>query len=454
MKTDLIIIGAGPGGYATAAQAAAKGLSVTIFEAEEFGGTCLNKGCIPTKSFCKNAEVLDNLKEAESYGIEDVSFTFDINKVVERKDEIISQLQCAIISLLDNPLINMVNQEATFKDSKTLVAKGIKYSADNIIIATGSEPKFLPIEGAHLPNVLTSDEILDIDHVPASLCVIGGGVIGMEFASIFNSFGTEVTVVEFCKEILPNFDNDITKRLKLSLSKKGIKFITGAAVTSIKESKKDVIVMYDKKGEQQEIVCEKALMAVGRKPHLPAKINASGVEYNPHGIVVDSTMQTTVPGIYAIGDVNGLCMLAHAATFQGKRALNSILARRNNETPTDKIRLDIIPSAVFTRPEAAMVGLTEEEAKAKGIDFTSKKSFFRANGKALAMNEPEGIVKILVSNTDRKLLGCHLFGAHAADLVQEIADLIYTGTTIDDFAQMIHAHPTLGEVVQATVQQF
>jgi len=454
MKTDLIIIGAGPGGYATAAQAAAKGLSVTIFEAEEFGGTCLNKGCIPTKSFCKNAEVLDNLKEAESYGIEDVSFTFDINKVVERKDEIISQLQCAIISLLDNPLINMVNQEATFKDSKTLVAKGIKYSADNIIIATGSEPKFLPIEGAHLPNVLTSDEILDIDHVPASLCVIGGGVIGMEFASIFNSFGTEVTVVEFCKEILPNFDNDITKRLKLSLSKKGIKFITGAAVTSIKESKKDVIVMYDKKGEQQEIVCEKALMAVGRKPHLPAKIDASGVEYNPHGIVVDSTMQTTVPGIYAIGDVNGLCMLAHAATFQGKRALNSILARRNNETPTDKIRLDIIPSAVFTRPEAAMVGLTEEEAKAKGIDFTSKKSFFRANGKALAMNEPEGIVKILVSNTDRKLLGCHLFGAHAADLVQEIADLIYTGTTIDDFAQMIHAHPTLGEVVQATVQQF
>ena len=454
MKTDLIIIGAGPGGYATAAQAAAKGLSVTIFEAEEFGGTCLNKGCIPTKSFCKNAEVLDNLKEAESYGIEDVSFTFDINKVVERKDEIISQLQCAIISLLDNPLINMVNQEATFKDSKTLVAKGIKYSADNIIIATGSEPKFLPIEGAHLPNVLTSDEILDIDHVPASLCVIGGGVIGMEFASIFNSFGTEVTVVEFCKEILPNFDNDITKRLKLSLSKKGIKFITGAAVTSIKESKKEVIVMYDKKGEQQEIVCEKALMAVGRKPHLPAKIDASGVEYNPHGIVVDSTMQTTVPGIYAIGDVNGLCMLAHAATFQGKRALNSILARRNNETPTDKIRLDIIPSAVFTRPEAAMVGLTEEEAKAKGIDFTSKKSFFRANGKALAMNEPEGIVKILVSNTDRKLLGCHLFGAHAADLVQEIADLIYTGTTIDDFAQMIHAHPTLGEVVQATVQQF
>jgi dihydrolipoamide dehydrogenase len=454
MKSDLIIIGSGPGGYATAAQAAAKGLSVTIFEAEEFGGTCLNKGCIPTKSFCKNAEVLDNLKEAESYGIEDVSFTFDINKVVERKDEIISQLQCAIISLLDNPLINMVNEEATFKDSKTLVAKGIKYSADNIIIATGSEPKFLPIEGAHLPNVLTSDEILDIDHVPASLCVIGGGVIGMEFASIFNSFGTEVTVVEFCKEILPNFDNDITKRLKLSLSKKGIKFITGAAVTSIKESKKEVIVMYDKKGEQQEIVCEKALMAVGRKPHLPAKIEASGVEYNPHGIVVDSTMQTTVPGIYAIGDVNGLCMLAHAATFQGKRALNSILARRNNETPTDKIRLDIIPSAVFTRPEAAMVGLTEEEAKAKGIDFTSKKSFFRANGKALAMNEPEGIVKILVSNTDRKLLGCHLFGAHAADLVQEIADLIYTGTTIDDFAQMIHAHPTLGEVVQATVQQF
>lgn len=454
MKSDLIIIGSGPGGYATAAQAAAKGLSVTIFESKEFGGTCLNKGCIPTKSFCKNAEVLDNLKEAESYGIKDVSFTFDINKVVERKDEIVSQLQCAIISLLDNPLINVVNEEATFKDSKTLVAKGIEYSADNIIIATGSEPKFLPIEGAHLPNVLTSDEILDIDHVPASLCVIGGGVIGMEFASIFNSFGAEVTVVEFCKEILPNFDNDIAKRLKLSLSKKGIKFITGAAVTSIKESKKEVIVMYDKKGEQQEIVCEKALMAVGRKPHLPAKIEASGVEYNPHGIVVDSTMQTTVPGIYAIGDVNGLCMLAHAATFQGKRALNSILARRNNETPADKIRLDIIPSAVFTRPEAAMVGLTEEEAKAKGIDFTSKKSFFRANGKALAMNEPEGIVKILVSNADRKLLGCHLFGAHAADLVQEIADLIYAGTTIDDFAQMIHAHPTLGEVVQATVQQF
>lgn len=446
MKSDIIIIGAGPGGYETAHYAATRGLSVTIFEVGELGGTCLNRGCIPTKTLCKNAEVLNHLKEAAEFGVNDVTFSIDFAKMIERKNNVVTQLREGVSMALKHPNITLVNGEAVITSAKSVDCDGISYECDNMIIATGSKPKFLPIEGANLPCVLTSDEILDLDTLPKSLCVIGGGVIGLEFASIFNSLGVEVAVVEFCKEVLPNFDGDVAKRLRQSLAKKGISMNVGAGVTAITDNGDGTAtVMYEQKGKQLEIVCEKVLMAVGRAPRLPQGLDTAGVEHSQRGITVDDNMFTNIEGVYAIGDVNARCMLAHAATFQGKRAVNAILGEKDN------IRMDIMPSAVFTTPEASMVGVTDTYCKDNGIDVVVKKAFFRANGKAVAMNETDGILKLVVSTTDGKILGCHILGAHAADLIQEVAALMNKDATVDDLKDIIHAHPTLGEVVLAAV---
>ncbi len=443
MHTPLIIIGAGPGGYETAVLAAQRGIEVVLIEASAIGGTCLNEGCIPTKSFCKNAQVINDLKEAELYGIEGVSYNFNFAAVTERKNSIVSQLKQGVATLLSHKLIHLVEGKAQFVDAHTVEVNGEQYSADNIIIATGSVSKFLPIEGAHLPGVLTSKEMLELTEIPRRLCVIGAGVIGLEFASIFNSFGSEVTVVEFCKEILPRFDTDIAKRLKQSLSKRGIEILTQTGVTSIKQEGEEMQVSYNRKGKEETITVDRVLMAVGRRANTDSLNLADvGIEFTPAGIKVNAMMQTNVPHIYAIGDVTGGIMLAHAATWHGIRALNHICGNEN-----DGIRLDVIPGAVFTVPEVATVGLTEDECKDKGIDYRCGKAFFRANGKALCMNEPDGLCKV-IADADGKLLGCHLYGPHAADLVQEVCALISTGATVDQLKRIIHTHPTLGEVIQ------
>lgn len=446
MHTNIIIIGAGPGGYETAVHAAKQGLSVTIFEERKPGGTCLNEGCIPTKSFCKNAEVMEQLKEAEVYGIEHLSYSFDFRKVVERKNQVVELLNAGIDSLMQHKLITYVKGKAQLKDAHTVVANGEEYSADYILIATGSVTKLLPVPGMNLPGVLTSKEMLDIDHIPERLCVIGAGVIGLEFASIFHRFGSKVTVVEYAKEILPNFDTDIAKRLKQILGKRGIEIVNQAKVGGVAKQGDTLAVSYEYKGEQKVCEADTVLVAVGRAANVEAlNLQDIGIEYSPKGISVNENMQTNIPHIYAIGDVNGLCMLAHAATFQGLRALHHI------QKQTDSIRLDIIPAAVFTSPEAAMVGLTEEQCKEKGIAFVTKKAFFRANGKALAMNEPDGFCKLIVSSEDERILGCHLFGAHSADLIQEVCAMMNKEVTLTEFKQVIHGHPTLGEVVQSAL---
>ncbi len=446
MHTNIIIIGAGPGGYETAVHAAKQGLSVTIFEERKPGGTCLNEGCIPTKSFCKNAEVMEQLKEAEVYGIEHLSYSFDFGKVVERKNQVVELLNAGIDSLMQHKLITYVKGKAQLKDAHTVVANGEEYSADYILIATGSVTKLLPVPGMNLPGVLTSKEMLDIDHIPERLCVIGAGVIGLEFASIFHRFGSKVTVVEYAKEILPNFDTDIAKRLKQTLGKRGIEIVNQAKVGGVAKQGDTLAVSYEYKGEQKVCEADTVLVAVGRAANVEAlNLQDIGIEYSPKGISVNENMQTNIPHIYAIGDVNGLCMLAHAATFQGLRALHHI------QKQTDSIRLDIIPAAVFTSPEAAMVGLTEEQCKEKGIAFVTKKAFFRANGKALAMNEPDGFCKLIISSEDERILGCHLFGAHSADLIQEVCAMMNKEVTLTEFKQVIHGHPTLGEVLQSAL---
>ncbi len=443
MKSDLIIIGAGPGGYETALEAAATGKSVTLFNGGQLGGTCLNEGCIPTKCLCTDSEIIARFKEGEKYGIDDFTFSIDFNKIIERKKNVTETLRGGIDTMLRQAKVNVVNAMASFKDSKTVVAGEEEYTADQIIIATGSKSKSLPIPGHDLECVMDSTRILDLEYIPESLTIIGGGVIGMEFASIFHNLGSKVTVIEFMKQILPPFDSDIAKRLKQTLSKKGIKIITGAAAKEIRQNEfYEIEVTYEIKGKEEKIISSDLLMAVGRAPRVDGlNLEAAGVEYSPKGIAVDDNMRTSAEGIFAIGDVNGRMMLAHVASFQGQRALNAI------EGKTDRIRFDIVPSAVFTVPECGMAGKTEEQCKAEGMEIMIGQSFYRANGKALALGEPDGLCKLIFRKEDGLLIGAHIMGAQAADLAQQCADMMNRDTKLPELKDIIFGHPTVSEVI-------
>ena len=452
----MIIIGAGPGGYETALLAARRGVEVVLVEAGPVGGTCLNEGCIPTKAFCRNAEVLDGLREASEFGVTGLSYGFDFKAVVDRKNTVVEQLRGGVEGLLSHKNITLVRGKASFKDSHTVAVEDQEYEADYIIIATGSVSASLPIAGADLPGILTSREILEIQEVPGRLCVIGGGVIGLEFASIFRSFGSEVTVLEYCKDILPRFDTDLAKRLKQSLGKRGIEINTQAQVTSVSENDGVYEVSFTRKGKEETVVADKVLMAVGRRANLGSlNLEHIGIECTRRGISVNEVMQTNVPHIYAIGDINGLMMLAHAATFQGIVALDHIMGYQN------EIDLSVMPAAVFTSPEAASVGLTEDECKENGIPVKCLKSFFRANGKAVTMGETDGFCKIVVAAEPKegadspyepsRILGCHMYGPHSSDIIQEVCALISRKATLAEFKDIIHTHPTLTEVLQNAV---
>lgn len=443
-KTDLLIIGSGPGGYRAAEYAAKNGLQVVVVEEAQAGGTCLNCGCIPTKTLCRNAEVFSELKSGDIYGLPLPSTLpeIDFQKVIERKQQIVEQLRSGVEMLMSLPGITFLHGKAQLKGGKTVVVGDEEITADNIIIATGSHAKIPPIEGIDLPNVITSTELLDIKHIPQRLCIIGAGVIGMEFAGIFSSFGSKVTVIEFLKECLPTLDSDIAKRLRKTLERNEIEFYLQSGVKKIEKSGESLSITFEKKGKETTIETDIVLVATGRAANIEGLgLDEAGIAYDRNGITVDENMLTNVPDIYAIGDVNGRQMLAHAATFQGFRAVNHILDK------ADSIRFDIMPSAIFTNPEAGSVGMTEENCKTNGIEYKCYKGYYRSNGKALAMNESEGLIK-LIADTNGLILGCHAFGAHAADIIQEVTVLMNRDTTIAALRDIIHTHPTLGEILQ------
>lgn len=443
----LIIIGAGPGGYETALAAARRGVEVTLIEAAEAGGTCLNEGCIPTKALCRTASLLADIASAGTFGVAVQPGALDFPAAIARKNAVVAQLKSGVETLLSAPGIRYVKGRARFAGTLAVEVDGQRLEADDIIIATGSIPASLPIPGANLPGVVTSREMLESDKLPKRLAVVGGGVIGLEFASIFRAFGCEVTVVEYAKEVLPFFDSDMAKRLRQSLGKRGIAIETQSAVTSMEETPAGLRVNYSKKGKDLSVEADRVLMAVGRRPNVDSlNLSDAGISFTKKGIAVDSDMQTNVPHIYAVGDVTGQAMLAHAATAQGIRALNAITGE------SDRLRLDVMPAAVFTMPEVATVGLTEDACKERGIACECRKSFFRAVGKAVCVGETDGYCKLLYSPGDRKLLGCHIYGPHAADLVQEVCALMTVGGTIDDLRSAIHIHPSLGEIVQAAAR--
>ena len=443
MTSDAIIIGAGPGGYKAAEYAAKQGLKVVIFEAGEVGGPCLNVGCIPTKTYVHSA-------------------TFE--EARERMAQVVTQLRQGVEGILSHPNITLVRGRARFTATGAVCCDNIApketetcdiarketetcditrngadaiatketetYAARNIIIATGSETKWLPIKGIDDARVVDSTGLLQLDTLPKKLCIIGAGVIGMEFASVFNRFGSEVTVIEYLKECLPALDSDVAKRLRKTLEKQGITFKMKTAVQDIADINADVI-----------------LMATGRKPRTEGlNLEALGITLTPQGAIPVNENFNVSDGVYAIGDVNGRQMLAHAAEMQAVRAVNSILQRK------DQIRFDIMPAAIFTEPEAACVGPTEDQLKAEDVAFKCHKAFWRANGKAVAMGETEGMLKLFSEPDDGRILGCHAYGAHAADIVQEVAVLMCCGATVQRLRDMVHIHPTLGEVLKAATE--
>lgn len=445
-KTDLIIIGAGPGGYHTAVHAAKDGLKVTIIEKKHPGGTCLNEGCIPTKSFAHDADLYRN-PLLSCVGGGHVRF----NRIQERKTEVINTLREGVKGLLSQPGITYIEGEAKFVDKKVIEVNGTQITADNIIIATGSRARMLPFipaldspEGKVLQGkIMTSTELLDIDYVPNRMAIIGAGVIGLELASAFETFGSSVTVIEFMKECLPTMDSDIAKRLRKTMEKRDIQFHLQSGVTAIEPTadNKQVTVSFNQKGQDKQVTADVVLVATGRAANVEGlNLEAVGINCIKQGIETDENYETNVPGVYAIGDVNGKQMLAHAATFQGMRVVNRIL---NKE---DKIRFDIMPAAVFTYPEAGSVGLSEDACKKEGIKCIVKKGFYRSNGKALAMEETEGLLKV-IANEEGKIIGAHVFGAHSADIIQEVAALMNNDATLDDLRDIIHIHPTIGEIL-------
>lgn len=449
MPKSLIIIGCGPGGYATAEYAAKEGMTVTVFEKGEAGGTCLNRGCIPTKVYCHAATlVLDNA-QAAGWGLwQSAQPAIDFARLHAHKDAVVAQLREGVETLMAQPGITLVRGAACLKDAHTVTCDGHDYTADYILIATGSHPVLPRVEGIDHPKVVDSTALLDRDTLPRHLIIIGAGVIGMEMASAFNAFGTEVTMVEFLKECLPMADSDLAKRLRKSLEKRGVKFYMQAAAKRVSDktvtSPGNVALTFTQKGKDITVEGDLILAATGRGPNTEGLgLDAVGVAYDRHGIKVDDNFETSVKDVYALGDVNGRMQLAHAAEAQGRRVVDHLLGR---ERPLD---VSLVPWAVFTVPELAGTGRTLDAQKREDAQVgrpVETKSFYRANGKAVTMDATDGLVKV-VSTPDGKLAGCHVLGAHAADLVQEVSALISVGATVEDLRRIIHIHPTLQELL-------
>lgn len=450
MEMDIVIIGGGPGGYVAAIRAAQLGARVCIIEKGELGGTCLNRGCIPTKVLYRNAEILNTLKNIKEFGITVDSYSVSVEEIQNRKEKIVNQLVSGVEQLLKSNKVEIILGIASLKDKNTvsIILKNgdlREITSKDIIIATGSIPSIPSIPGITLPGVFTSENILEFKEVPNNLVIIGGGVIGMEFAGIFNALGSNVTVIEFLPSILAQVDTDLTKRLSASFKRKGININTYTKVVSIEKNNGKLIVTAEGKKGEILFIADNVLVSVGRTPMTEGlNIEKLGVLLNRKAIVVDDNYETSIPHIYAIGDVNGKSMLAHVATHQGKKVVERIMGCSEVRSGA------VVPSCIFVFPEIACVGITENEAKEKGIEYKTSKFLFGANGKALALGEGEGMVKVIAS-LENTILGVHIMGPHASDLIHEGAMAINNNMKVENIASMIHAHPTLSEAFEEAV---
>jgi len=446
-EIDVVIIGGGPGGYVSAIKAAHLRLEAVLVEKDKLGGVCLNRGCIPTKALISTAEVLNHIQRAEEFGIQVKDYSFNFPAIMKRKDLITRRLSSGVEQLMNANQVRVIRGEGQIVEPGTveiLDADGQKeiIKTKNIIIATGSSVMKLSIPGLDVEGVITSDEALSLSQLPSRMIIIGGGVVGIEFAGIFKALGVEVTVVEMLPRILLPIDEEIARRLTVSLKRKGIEILTDCKVKGIKKNIQNLEVLVSTSEGEKKLETEKVLLAAGRVPELGnIDVQGLGIELDRRAIKVDEKMRTNIPGIYAVGDVVGKIMLAHVASREGIVAVENISGK--------EVLMDykVVPNCVFSMPEVASVGLTEEEARKENDNIKVSKFPFMANGKALGMGETEGMVKIIADGDTLELLGVHILGAHASDLIAEGTLALSMEATAEEIINTIHAHPTLAETI-------
>jgi len=452
-RIDVVIIGGGASGYVSVIRAVRSGLEAVLVEKDKLGGVCLNKGCIPTKTLIATVERLHHIQEAREFGIQIKGYSFDFPAIMARKDRIIRRLSSDLKQLMKINKVRVIKGEAQIlKPGKVeiLFAEGqreIIYTK-NIIIATGSKIMKLPIYGLNLEGVMTSEQALSLRELPSKIIIIGGGVIGIEFACIFKALGVEVIVIEMLPRILLSVDKEIALRLTQILRMRGIEILTNCKVKRIKKNNQNLEILILSTEGERKLETEGVMLAVGRVPEMGGiNVQRLGIELDESkAIRVNKKMETNIPGIYAAGDVVGKIMLAHVASREGIVAVENISGK--------KVNMDyrVVPNCVFSIPEIAGVGLTEEEARRENSNIKVSKFPFRANSKALIMGETEGMIKIIANGDSLELLGMHILGIHASDLIAEGALALSLGTTVREIVNNIYAHPTLSEIIAKTAE--
>ena len=449
---DCLVIGAGPGGYVAAIRAAKLGLSTAIVESRELGGTCLNRGCIPVKALIHASHVYHELKEAARYGVEADAVRYDWAKMCAYKEETTAKLVAGVEQLLKANGVGFFYGEGTVGKDRIVTVAGETGSetvtAKHVILATGSKPFRIPVDGIDLPRVLTSDELFRLDHVPESLVIIGGGVIGVEFATVYAALGTKVTIIEALPRLLPNMDKEISQNLKMILKKRGAESFVDARVRRIEQQGDKVICRYEAKGKEESVEADYILCAVGRVPETDGLFAEGAAPAMEKGrVLVDEHFESGVKGVYAIGDLIFGMMLAHTASAQG------ILVAEHIAGAAHTLHADVVPGCVYTDPEIASVGMTEEQAKEAGIPVKAGKFITSANGKSLITMEERGFVKIVVRAADDVVLGAQLMCARATDMIGEFVTAIANGMTSADLLKGMRAHPTYNEAIGEALEE-
>ncbi len=447
---DVGIIGGGPAGYVAAERAAQKGLKVVLFDKKKLGGVCLNEGCIPTKTLLYSAKLYDHAREGSKYGINCSGVTYDFAKIMQRKNKVVTRLVAGIGAALKKGQVEVIFASAQIAgraaDHISISSNDQLYACRNILLATGSEAFIPPIKGLVREEVMTNREILEIESVPTSLTIIGGGVIGMEFANFFNSMGSKVSVVEMLDEILGPTDREMSVLLRKDFEKKGIDFYLGSKVTEIKGKE----VIFERNGQSESIVSEEILVSVGRKPVTEGlNLEVLGVEVLRGGVKIDDRCRTNIPNIYAAGDITGFSLLAHTASREGEVAINNMCGI------PDRMRYNAIPAIVYTNPEIASVGLTEEEAKSKNIPYKVRTLPMAYAGRFVVENEGRnGLIKIITGARFNEVLGIHMIGNPASEMIFGAAIMIEMQMRISDVEQIVFPHPTVSEIFKEAAFTF
>lgn len=449
---DIAIIGGGPGGYAAAEKAGKSGLQAILFEKKSLGGVCLNEGCIPTKTMLYSAKLYDYARKSEKYGVRVEGAEFDFKKVTDRKTKVIRKLVAGVGLRMKNAGVQVINAEAVIEGRTAegfirIAAGDMTYEARNLLICTGSETFIPPIKGLDMnvnDAILTSRELLALKEPPASLTIIGGGVIGMEFASLYNSIGAEVHVVEMQPEILGTLDAEISGMLRTQYTKRGIQFHLSCKVTCVEGN---AVTFINAEGAEHTVTSDKILVCVGRRPITQGLgLETLGVELCRGGIKVDDKMRTNVGGVYAAGDVTGFSLLAHTASREGEVAVNNICGT------LDVMHYDAIPGIVYTNPEVASVGLTENEAQKRGISYICSRLPMAYSGRFVAENEGgEGICKIISEAHTHRVLGVHMLGNPCSEIIGSACIAVEKGMTTAEFEHIIFPHPTVTEILKETL---